>query len=78
MKRHSDLSEADVIHAVANAINSQPRLSTEPMQYVGVGPSLSGSTLEWIVVALDDVEDGWYVYHAMPATKKVLRELGMN
>ncbi|WP_170175606.1 hypothetical protein [Propionibacterium australiense] len=44
------------------------------VQWVGVGSDASGRLLEDI--AVEDEPDGRLVLHAMPATKKVLIELG--
>jgi len=74
---HPELSEDDVKHAVGRPIKSQHRLDTDPMECVGVGPDLAGNTLQWIGVRHPDDVTGWYIYHSMRATKKVLKELGM-
>ncbi|MDR0989829.1 MAG: hypothetical protein LBL92_00450 [Propionibacteriaceae bacterium] len=78
MERHPNLSEADVIHAVKNAVASRPRLDARPIAYIGAGPDLAGRLVEWIESPLLDEPDGWYVYHAQtPPTKRMLRELGL-
>jgi hypothetical protein len=46
------------------------------VQWVGVGTDAGGRLLEYI--AVEHEPDGWLVFHAMPATKKVLIEVGLR
>lgn len=73
--RHPDVSTADVIEAFESTLRSRPR-DTSPIQWVGVGTDHSGRLLEYI--AVEDEPDGWLVFHAMPATRKVLVEVGLR
>lgn len=45
------------------------------MQWAGAGLDARGGLLEFI--AIETGPDRWLVFHAMVATKKVLRELGL-
>ena len=74
---HPDVSQEDVEAAISGTLRSQSRLGTDTLEYVGVGPDCSGRLLQWVAIRLDGV-DSWFVFHAMRATTKVLRELGMT
>lgn len=73
--RHRDLTVAQVIEAFENTLRSRAR-ETRPVQWVGVGTDSSGRLLEYL--AVEDEPDGWLVFHAMAATKKVLTEVGLR
>lgn len=73
--RHPEVTTSDVIEAFESTLRSRAR-DTHPVQWVGVGPDTSGRLLEYI--AVEDEPDGWLVFHAMPATKKVLNEVGLR
>ena len=75
--RHPEVSEQDVQHAVNHTLRSQVRVGIDPPRYVGVGPDVSGRMLQWIGFRATGMLD-LYVYHAMPATTRVLTELGMT
>ena len=72
--RHPELTRVDVEHAVRNAVRTQARLGAQPASYLGIGPDAAGRLLEWVGFPVGS--SAWYVYHAMAATKKALRELG--
>lgn len=74
-ERHPEVTDADVIEAFETTLRSRPR-DTYPVQWVGVGTDAGGRLLEHI--AVEDEPDGWLVFHAMPATKKVLIEIGLR
>lgn len=59
--------------AFESALRSRGR-DTDPIQWAGVGIDSHGRLLEFI--AIEDEPDGWLVFHAMLATKKVLNEVG--
>jgi len=61
--------------AVLSAVRSRWR-RTSPAQLVGVGLDSTGRFLQFIAI-LDD-SDVLLVFHAMPATKKVIDELGLG
>lgn len=73
--RHREVTTADVITAFENTLRSRAR-DTHPVQWVGVGTDGDGRLLEYI--AVEDEPDGWLVFHSMPATKKVLVEVGLR
>ena len=74
-RRHPEVATADAVEAFENTLRSRAR-DTRPVQWVGVGTDPSGRLLEYI--AVEDEPDGWLVFHAMPATKKVLIEVGLR
>ncbi|CAM2815969.1 hypothetical protein ACSL103130_03595 [Actinomyces slackii] len=73
--RHPGITPQDVKTAFLGALRSRAR-DTDPVQWVGVGLDGRGRLLEFIAVELDSHE--WLVFHAMVATTKVLREIGMR
>jgi hypothetical protein len=73
--QHPEVSETDVEGAFENTLRSRAR-DTHPVQWVGVGTDASGRLLEYI--AVENEPDGWLVFHAMPATGKVLTEVGLR
>ena len=73
--RHPEVTPADVIRAFEGTLRSRAR-DTRPVQWVGVGADSGGRLLEY--VAVEDEPDGWLVFHAMPATNKVLTEVGLR
>ena len=74
-RRHPEVATADAVEAFENTLRSRAR-DTRPVQWVGVGTDASGRLLEYI--AVEDEPDGWLAFHAMPATKKVLIEVGLR
>lgn len=75
MARHPEVTYADVTSAFENTLRSRAR-DTHPVQWVGVGTDMSGRLLEYIAVEAEP--DGWLVFRAMPATRKVLVEVGLR
>lgn len=73
--RHPEITAEDVVSAFENTLRSRPR-DTLPVQWVGVGTDPQGRLLEY--VAVENEPDGWLVFHAMIATKKVLVEVGLR
>ena len=73
--KRPEITPADVEAAVCGALRSRPR-STDPVQWVGVGMDASGRLLEFI--AVEQGPDEWLVFHAMAATNKVLKEIGLR
>ncbi len=53
-----------------------PSEATASEPHLGVGATVNGQLLEYI--AVEDEPDGWLVFHAMPATTKVLIEVGLR
>lgn len=75
VERHPEVSEEDVLAAFENTLRSRAR-DTHPVQWVGVGTDSSARLLEYI--AVEDEPDGWLIFHSMPATAKVLVEVGLR
>lgn len=73
--KRPDISVPDVKAAFLGALRSRAR-DTDPVQWVGVGTDLQGRLLEFVAVELQP--GTWLVFHAMTATKKVLREVGLG
>ena len=74
-RRHPEVVASDVMEAFESTLRSRAR-DTHPVQWVGVGTDAGGRLLEYIAVEVEP--DGWLVFHAMPATKKVLIEVGLR
>ncbi len=74
-QRHPEITNEDVVVAFEGTLRSRAR-DTHPVQWVGVGTDANGRLLEYI--AVEDEPDGWLVFHAMPATTKVLIEIGLR
>ena len=73
--RHPEITASDVVEAFEGTLRSRVR-DTHPVQWAGVGTDAHGRLLEYI--AVEDESDGWLVFHTMPATKKVLIEVGLR
>lgn len=73
--RHPEVTASEVTEAFENTLRSRAR-DTSPVQWAGVGTDVSGRLLEYI--AVEEEPDGWLIFHAMPATRKVLNELGLG
>ena len=72
-ERHA-ICDEDVEEAMKSMIKFQQRDSGA---YIAVEFDRSGRQLE-LVYDYDDVKNSFTVFHAMPATKKFLRELGLG
>lgn len=73
--KRPELTEDDIRSAFEGALRSRAR-DTDPVQWVGVGMDSHGRLLEFI--AVETQPDVWLVFHGMPATKKVLHEVGLG
>lgn len=73
--KRPEITAADVEAAIRGALRSRAR-DTDPVQWAGVGMDSNGRLLEFI--AVEQESDGWLVFHAMTATTKVLKELGLR
>ena len=73
--KRPQLSVEEVTAAFEGALLSRAR-ETSPVRWVGVGLDTNGRLLEFI--ALEDEPDGWLIFHAMSATTKVLKEVGLK
>lgn len=74
---HPEIEDADVIAAFTGTLRAVPRVGTEfPPQWVGVGLDANGRLLQY--VAINEGVERWLIFHAMPATAKVLREVGLR
>lgn len=77
-RRHPDVRAADAAYAWVHAVRSMPRLGSEPMEYVAIGPDPTGRMLEVVAVALPD-GSGWLIKHAQhPPQVSIRRELGFD
>ncbi|MEG0477417.1 MAG: hypothetical protein RR572_07115 [Raoultibacter sp.] len=74
-RRHPNVGVKEVISAWGNRLCTQRRDGLEADHYVAVGFDLHGRLLEMIAVETDD---GWLVFHAMRATRGILKELGIS
>jgi hypothetical protein len=74
-QRHPEVTVSDVLEAFETTLRSRAR-DTHPVLWVGVGTDAGGRLLEYLAVG--DEPDGWLVFHTMPATKKVLIEVGLR
>ena len=72
--RHPDMSPATVREAWNTTLRSIPR-DTDPVQWVGVGIA-DGKLIEYI--AIENNDETWHIFHAMKASKKTLREVGLE
>lgn len=69
------LTEVEIIHAWKNYVRMQQRSAPNEEFMVAVGFTPMGDMVQMVAMV---VADGYLVVHAMaPATKKVLRELGL-
>lgn len=74
---HPEIKDVDAIAAFTATLRSVPREGTGfPPQWVGVGLDGNGRLLQY--VAIDEGAERWLIFHAMPATTKVLREVGLR
>lgn len=73
--KRPEVTAEDAVQAFENTLRSRAR-DTHPIRWVGVGIDATGRLLEY--VAVEDEPDGWLIYHAMPATRKVLIEVGLG
>ena len=74
-KRHPEINDEDVVTAWNNFICRTTRVDTFDDNHIAVGFDATGRLLEMVAVQLPD--NGWFVFHAMLATTKALRELGL-
>ena len=69
------IAEDDVVRAAEQPVDSKPRGGSDPPQIVGIGFDTAGRLLEW---AAEVRADELLVFHAMEATAKMLKELGIG
>jgi hypothetical protein len=72
-KKHPELSEDGIVEAWLNRLRMTRRVDTFADNYVAVGFDQMGRLLQMVAAQTDA---GWTIFHAMPATKKALDELG--
>ncbi len=77
-ENHPDVAKEDAARALVNSVKMIPRIGTDPLQYVGIGPDADGKLLEFVAIKqLIDGREMWLVYHAQrPPQESVKRELG--
>ena len=73
-QRHPDIPPAMVREAWNTTLRGIPR-DTDPVQWVGVGIA-DGKLIEYIAIENDN--ETWHVFHSMKATRKTLREVGLE
>lgn len=49
----------------------------DPTQYMAIGTDQQGRALEMLAF-IDAQRQEWVIYHAMPASRKAMRELNMT
>jgi len=74
-ERHPEISDANVVTAWHNFICRTRRVDTFDDNFIAVGFDSTGRLLEMVAIQLPD--DGWFVFHAMPATPRALKELNL-
>ena len=74
-KRHPGLSVEDVEHAWRHAFAMQRRIGLDAETIVAAGSDTRGRILELLGIEAEDLRI--IIYHAMPLTLKVARELGL-
>ena len=70
------LSKRDIIHAWKNAYIERSRRGAYPPQHISIGPDRQGRDVELISVWNEELA-AWVVFHAMKATPKLKREIGL-
>jgi hypothetical protein len=70
--KRPEIDPADVRAAFESTLRKVPRLDSDPTQWIGVGVDARGRLVEY--VAIETGPDRWLIFHAMPATTKVLIE----
>lgn len=76
-RTHSEIEDQDAQAAFINTLRSTPRQGSGfPPTWVGVGLDNKGRLLQY--VAINHGHDEWLIFHAMRATPKVLREVGLR
>lgn len=74
---HPEIADEDAIAAFHSTLRSAPRVGSGfPPQWLGVGFDSHGRLLQYL--AVNTAHDDWLIFHAMEATTKVLRELGLR
>ncbi|MCL2463671.1 MAG: hypothetical protein FWF28_01185 [Micrococcales bacterium] len=74
--KRPDVGPTDVVAAFEGTLRKVPRTDTDPTQWVGVGMDGRGRLLQY--AAIETGPDHWLVFHAMPATAKVMIETGLR
>ena len=78
IERHPELSKADVVAAWMSRLRCQKRIGPWPPQYVAIGFDRNGRSIEMVAV-YDPAADETLIFHAkVPATKKIMHELGFE
>ena len=74
-ERHPEVKDSDIVVAWENFICRTRRVDAFDDNYISVGFDSTGRLLE--MAAVQKTDGSWFVFHAMPATKKALEELGL-
>ena len=73
-EHHPDMSPATVQEAWNTTLRCIPR-DTDPVKWVGVGIA-DGKLIEYI--AIENNDETWHIFQDMKASKKTLREAGLE
>lgn len=74
--RHPEIADEDVRAAFDATLRTVQRTDTDPTQWLGVGMDSRSRLLEFVAIQLGP--DEWLVFHAMPATRRALVEVGLT
>lgn len=75
--RHPNVTESDVLTAWHNRIKCQVRIGPWPPQYAAIGFDGTGRALQMVAV-YNLLQDEVLIFHAMPASENMKRELGLT
>lgn len=75
-RRHPEVTEEDVRTAWENLIRIQQRENTADEQYFAIGIDGTGRALELTATRTEEGET--LIFHAMKATQKACKELGLT
>jgi hypothetical protein len=76
-KRHPEIDDDDVLAAWRGRIKCQMRIGPWPPQYAAAGFDKKGRALQMVAV-YDPTADMTLIFHAMPLTDNVKKELGLK
>lgn len=71
------VSKRDIVHAWRNSYAGRERVGARAFERVLVGPDRRGRDIQ-LVEVWDACRQSWIVIHAMPLTRSVKAELGLE